>query len=616
MKAIFTFLCLVGLLISGQSQSYPRTEQTVRVMSYNIRNAKGMDGNIDYQRIADIIDNVAPDVLALQELDSVTRRSGQTDVLLRLSALTAMYPVYAASIPYDGGKYGIGILSKQKPLSWQRIPLPGREEARSLLAVEFKDYVFCCTHFSLNEEDRQASVAFIDEAVKRFDKPVFLAGDINARPESSVLKAFEQNWALLSNSKTLTFPANQPTETIDYIFGYTPKGFSYSVWQTRVLNEPVASDHLPLFADVRLKTPQSQIFRSSPSLQNPAPDAMTVMWLTQVPCHSWVEYGTDSLNMQRAQTWVEGEVLANNKINRIVLSGLQPGTQYYYRVCSREITLYQPYKKEFGETAVSKISGFTTPDNKKTDFTAVIFNDLHDNYALFDKLYEQVKDIPYELVIFNGDCIADVQSEDIAVKTISHYSKGIGADHVPSIYLRGNHETRGAYSPFLWNLLGLMQGHAYGSFSWGDTRFVLLDCGEDKPDAHWVYYGLNDFTQYRKDQAAFLKSEMASKEFKTAAKRVLIHHIPIYGMPKDAFNPCREYWGDVLAKAPFDICLNGHLHRYNHLPQGSDGNPFPVVIGGGSNEQSATVAVLSKKGKQMTLKILNAKGETLLSQVL
>jgi len=613
MKKIFVYFCFLVVFITGYAQPYPRTENTIRVMSYNIQNARGMDNIVDYQRIADVITGLSPDVVALQELDSVTNRSGGVDVLSRLAALCAMYPVYSASIPYDGGKYGIGVLSKQKPLSWRRIPLPGREEARSLQIVEFKDYILCNTHFSLNGDDRRASVDIINQTVKDFEKPVILAGDINDTPEAPVMEAFQQKWITLTNTRQFTFPSDKPDRTIDYILGYTPKGYTYSVWQTRVLHEPVASDHLPLFADVRLKTAKENIFRSPVYLQNPATDGITVMWLTNVPCLSWVEYGADSLNMQRAQTWIEGEAMANNTINRIRLSGLKPGTRYYYRVYSREITLYQPYKKEFGETATSKITSFTTLDDKKTDFTAVIFNDLHDIYPLFDKLCQQIKDIPFDLVIFNGDCIADVQSEDIAVKTISHFSRGIGADRVPSIYLRGNHETRGAYSPFLWNLLGLFNGHSYGAFSIGDTRFVLLDCGEDKPDDHWVYYELNDFTQFRKDQAAFLKKEIASKEFTSSTKRVLIHHIPIYGMRADAFNPSRDEWGSILSKAPFDICLNAHTHRFNHIPKGTDGNNFPVVVGGGNNVQSATMMILRKQGKQMTLTALNAEGQTLLT---
>jgi len=612
MKKVFLIISFFVLIITGYAQPYPQDENTVRVMSYNIQNGKGIDNVVDYQRIADVITNIAPDVVALQELDSVTNRSKGVDLLARLSNLTAMYPVYGASISYDGGKYGIGILSKQKPLSWKRIPLPGREEARSLLIVELKDYVFCCTHFSLNAEDRLASVEIINQTVKDYDKPVVLAGDINAAPESPVLEAFKQNWVTLTDTKQFTFPSDKPDRTIDYIFGYIPKGETYSVWRNRVVNS-LASDHLPLFTDLRFKTAKDHIFRTSVYLQDPATDGMTIMWHTHVPCHSWVEYGTDSLNMQQAQTWIEGEAVANNTLNRIRLTGLKPGTRYYYRVHSREITLYQPYRKEFGETATSQIASFTTFDDKKTDFTAVIFNDLHDSYPLFDKLYQQVKDIPYDIVFFNGDCIADVQSENIAINTISHYSKGIGADRVPSIYIRGNHETRGAYSPFLWNLLGMIDGHSYGAFNIGDTRFVLLDCGEDKPDDHPVYYGLNDFTQYRKDQAAFLKKEIASKAFKSAAKRVLIHHIPIYGMREESFLPCRDEWGDILAKAPFNISLNAHTHRFNHIAKGENGNNFPVVIGGGSNERGATVSILRKQGKQMTLTVLNVEGETLLS---
>jgi endonuclease/exonuclease/phosphatase family metal-dependent hydrolase/Icc-related predicted phosphoesterase len=605
----------VCLLICGVFAGYsqPKVENTLRVMSYNIRNARGLDNKVDYERVADVINGLAPDILALQELDSVTGRSKGVDVLSRLADLTKMYAVYGASIPFDGGKYGIGVLSKVKPLSWKRIPLPGKEERRSLLIVEFEQYVFCCTHFSLTDDDRLASVAIIDEAVKNFDKPVTLAGDINSTPETPVLSALTEKWAVLSNSRLFTFPANEANITIDYIFGYKPKGYTYAVWQTRVPSEPFASDHLPLIADVRLKTPKNKLFRTSAYLQLPSPDGVTVMWLCNVPCHSWVEVGTDSLNLHKVRAYVEGEELAYNTTNRIRLTGLQAGTRYYYRVCSREVTLYQPYRKEFGDTAVSKIVSFKTLDDKQTDFTALIFNDIHDNYPLFNKLYEQVKDVRYDIAFFNGDCIADVQSEALAVRSIMHYSEGIGAASVPSVYIRGNHETRGAYSMFLWNLLERRGEHSYGAFNIGDTRFVVLDCGEDKPDDHREYFGLNDFTQYRKDQAEFLKKEINSKEFKSAAKKVLIHHIPVYGMGNESFNPCRDYWGDMLSKAGFDICMNAHMHQYRYLPKGAAGNNFPVVIGGGNNDQSATVMVLSKKGKNMSLKVLNVHGETLLS---
>ena len=66
------------------------------------------------------------------------------------------------------------------------------------------------------------------------------------------------------------------------------------------------------------------------------------------------------------------------------------------------------------------------------------------------------------------------------------------------------HEIRNAYSIGLRDHYDYVGDRTYGSFNWGDTRIVMLDCGEDKPDDHWVYYGLNDFTQLRNEQVDFL----------------------------------------------------------------------------------------------------------------
>lgn len=253
-------LCLLNYLLCSLgastlfSQNTNNPDAWLKVMSYNIRNAKGMDNITNYARIADVILKCAPDVVAIQEVDSVTRRSKGVDVLDTLARLTHMYKTYGASIDYDGGKYGIAILSKQKPLSAKRLALPGREEARSLLLVEFAHYAFCCTHLSLTNADRLASVSIITAEASRLGKPVLLAGDINAEPESEVLQALQQNWQLLSDANVVTFPANAPNRTIDYIFGYKANiNWVYHVVKTEVGDEPLASDHLPLVVDVELK---------------------------------------------------------------------------------------------------------------------------------------------------------------------------------------------------------------------------------------------------------------------------------------------------------------------------------------------------------------------------
>lgn len=587
-----------------------RDNNTLRIMSYNIRGGRGMDNVFDLQRTADVINKVCPDVVAVQEVDSVTGRSGQRDVLRELGELTLMFPTYAPAIDYDGGKYGIGMLSKEKPLNYRYLPLPGREEERVFLLVEFENYIYGCTHLSLTEEDRMKSLPILKKEAAAAHKPLFLAGDMNAAPEDAFIRELQKDFAILTNTKIKTFPAHTPRETLDYIAAFAKDTTVFVRLSTQVPDEPVASDHRPVVTDIVFKQPASRIFRTQPYLQNPVGNGITVMWQTTVPTYSWVEYGTDKENLQKARTILDGQVICNGLQNKIRLNDLEPGKTYYYRICSQEIMLYQAYKKVFGETAVSDFYTFTLPEPAQTDFTAIVFNDLHKQSETLQALYKQVKDLKYDFVIFNGDCIDDPANHEEATRFLSELNETVGAHRVPVFYIRGNHEIRNAYSIGLRSLFDYVGDKTYGAFSWGDTRFVMLDCGEDKPDTHWVYYGLNDFTDLRKAQVDFLKKELASKAFKKASKRVLVHHIPIYGNG-DRYNPCRDEWGALLEKARFAVSVNAHTHRYAYHPVGSAGNNYPVVVGGGYRMEGATVMVLQKKGKELSLRVLNTKGEVL-----
>ena len=82
MKKTTFLLCMLAMAFSAFSQDY------VKLMSYNVRNTKGMDGIRNLQRVANVIINEAPDVVAVQELDSMTTRSNQQYVLGELAERT------------------------------------------------------------------------------------------------------------------------------------------------------------------------------------------------------------------------------------------------------------------------------------------------------------------------------------------------------------------------------------------------------------------------------------------------------------------------------------------------------------------------------------------------
>ena len=599
MKHLYLFLCLFAMALSAHSQN------DLKLMSYNIRNAKGMDNVRNVQRIVNVINNEAPDVVAVQELDSMTTRSNQTFVLAEVAERTQMHASYAPAIDFQGGKYGIGILSKDKPLDIQTYPLPGREEKRMLMVAEFKDYFFACTHLSLTEEDRLTSLEIIKNSVKSNQKPFFLAGDLNDTPNSKFIQALQEDFLILTNTKKPTYPAPEPKETIDYIAAWKGNTDNFANLSAQVVEEPIASDHRPLSVQLRMSMKASELFLTKPYLQNPVNNGMTIMWETTIPAYSWVEYGTDTTNLSRKRLIIDGQAEFNESIHKIRLENLTPGQTYYYRVCSQEILQYKAYSKKFGNTAKSEFYSFTMPQADTDSFTAVIFNDLHQRANVFQALLKQVENVDYDFVVFNGDCIDDPANHAQATRFVKLLTEGVHGDRTPTLFIRGNHEIRNAYSIGLRKHFDYVGRKTYGAFNWGDTRIVMLDCGEDKTDDHREYSGLNDFTQLRQEQVGFLQQELASKTFKKANKRILIHHIPLYGCD----NLCKDLWEPLLKKAPFHVAINAHTHKFAHHPKGSLENNYPVIIGGGNRLENATVMILEKKKGELRIKVLDAEGK-------
>ncbi len=240
---------MAGALCMGCLGACQPEVKEARLMSYNVRNGCGIDDSTDYARTAGVILKENPDVVAVQELDSVTARSKGVYVLGELARQTGMHATYAPAIDFDGGKYGIGILSKEQPVNVYRRALPGREEARTMLVTEFKDYVYVCVHLSLTDEDREASLPIIKEETARFAKPVFIAGDWNDTPESSFLKDIQNDFTILTDMSLPTFPANEPDSTLDYIA--VNRAVDVKERQSHVTDAPQQSDHRPVVAVVK-----------------------------------------------------------------------------------------------------------------------------------------------------------------------------------------------------------------------------------------------------------------------------------------------------------------------------------------------------------------------------
>lgn len=232
----------------------------LRILSYNIHHAEGVDGKLDIPRIAQVILSVDPDLVALQEVDKNTIRTGKVNQDIELSRLTKMNSVFGSNITFQGGQYGNAILSKFPIIKNKNFLLPNVDsgEQRGLLQSQIQisnkeNVLFFSTHLDHRRSDteRLASAKAINQIISLDNKsPAILAGDFNDVPDSPTLNELGKVW-LRTNKKILrTIPASKPSRQIDYIF-VQPKE-RWKIIESQILDEDIASDHRAIFSIIEL----------------------------------------------------------------------------------------------------------------------------------------------------------------------------------------------------------------------------------------------------------------------------------------------------------------------------------------------------------------------------
>lgn len=261
---VYFFLLFNGLIIISCSPSIQRNKLVVnnqlKVMSYNIHhcNPPSKDGWIDVNAIANVIKKENPDIVGLQEVDINTARSGTINQAAELALKTGLTSYYfAKAIDYDGGDYGVAILSKY-PLSDMKtyqLPMDNnmQGEPRVLATATVilpggKKITFGCTHLDAqrNDTNRVLQIKKINNIVTDAQLPMIIAGDFNAEEESEVIRILDSQFKRTCKPCKPTIPATSPRKAIDFI-AYKAQG-AFSVLKHEVVNETYASDHLPVTA--------------------------------------------------------------------------------------------------------------------------------------------------------------------------------------------------------------------------------------------------------------------------------------------------------------------------------------------------------------------------------
>jgi endonuclease/exonuclease/phosphatase family metal-dependent hydrolase len=253
------------MIASAPGQTY----LPLRVMTYNVHGCRGRDGVISPRRIAGVIASAAPDIVALQELDVGRARSGRYDQAELIAGELGMRFHFAPAIRVLGEAYGDAIMTALPMRFVKTGALPGirfpvRLESRGALWTEIRlgqaPLQMMVTHLGLVRRERrlQADALCGPEWLAHPDcgNPAILAGDFNflsrSRAYARIASRLQDAQRLVSRQPhDATFPARYPRFRIDYVF--VSHGIQVDRVETiRTEETRIASDHLPLVADLRI----------------------------------------------------------------------------------------------------------------------------------------------------------------------------------------------------------------------------------------------------------------------------------------------------------------------------------------------------------------------------
>lgn len=299
-----------------------------------------------------------------------------------------------------------------------------------------------------------------------------------------------------------------------------------------------------------------------PYLQFATQTSMTVMWHTSLQASSVVRYGpTDACN----QT-IEGNASA---IHEVVLEGLEPETQYFYRVESRTPA---------GTSYLSEPATFKTAVKKETPYAFAVISDTQGNPKVSKQIAELAWGQRPSFLLHPGDLVSTGKNREHWLK---HFFPGMRPliNHVPFYPVLGNHEQNAKH---YYDYVSLPDPEYYYAFDFGNARFFMVDTNQK------VNPGSVQFK--------WLEKELAASKAKW---KFVCHHHPPYSSDENDYG---NLWksnqgrhGDLRArelvplyeKYGVDLVWNGHIHSYERTWRilggkavESDG-PFYMITGGG-----------------------------------
>jgi len=243
----------------AQADAKPQAGQ-LRVVTYNMRHALGTDNQVDLTRVGQVLQRLTPDIVALQEVDRRATRSGGVDQAAVLGQQLGLHHAFGSFMDFQGGQYGMAILSRYPILKSTALKLPEGNEPRVALTAEIqlpdgREILVVNVHFDWVRDDRfrWAQAEAVKLHLETWPTPFILLGDFNDLPESRTLKMLGQGLqeAVKPANDRFTFSSINPEIEIDYLFAGPAN--RWTIDGVEVIQERTASDHRPVIANLKLR---------------------------------------------------------------------------------------------------------------------------------------------------------------------------------------------------------------------------------------------------------------------------------------------------------------------------------------------------------------------------
>ena len=230
----------------------------MKIMSFNTQHCWNyLEKKPDVAIMAEAIRTCGADIVALNEMRQAGPHGPQTKMLADATGLS--YHYFAGASEDDEGPYGNGLISRYPIVCAKTVLVPDPEprripggcyETRCLLKARLANgLTVLVIHFGLNPDEQENAVKTIMEHI--VDEKCILMGDFNVTPDDPVLAPIREKMRDTADcfaAPYLSFPSDEPTIKIDYVF-VSPD----LTVESADIPAIVASDHRPHVAEIRME---------------------------------------------------------------------------------------------------------------------------------------------------------------------------------------------------------------------------------------------------------------------------------------------------------------------------------------------------------------------------